>query len=144
MPGSIITLVNSLTLGLGVLTSMSISWCAICLPDFTVTFTFPFPTFSTTFSSKFTSLSPISSNFIFCISEPLTENSSFAWIETVTFLTLLSIAKTVTGICTFSEGLTILGRVDKTIRGFLTGVVSSIDPYEPLSPAITIVLKDPT
>ena len=45
-----------------------------------------------------------------------------------TFLIFSSIAKTLTGSSTISEGLTNLGKVANTISGFLTGVVWSAEP----------------
>ena len=44
------------------------------------------------------------------------------------FLMFFSIAKTVTGNFTDSPGPTTLGRVARTINGFLTGVVFSVQP----------------
>ena len=63
----------------------------------------------------------------------------------VTFFTLFSIVKTVTGSVTFSPGLNFRGSVAKTINGFLTSTDLSVLPYASfaLSPATTIVLTAP-
>ena len=62
---------------------------------------------------------------------------------TVTFFTVFSMANTLTGSLTDSPGPSTLGRVPCTIRGFLTGAVSSAEPYAPLYPATTITLTEP-
>ena len=73
-----------------------------------------------TSNSKYTIFSSGLSNLKDLEFSPFTTIPSLSFKDKFTFLTLFSIAKTVTGKVTFSPGLNLRGKVANTINGFLT------------------------
>ena len=114
--------------GFGFSTSISVSLVARSPAPVAVTFIVWKDEAGLTLKSKLTICSPTALKVMF-FEVPLMASNAFpASILTVTFLTLGSMAKTVTGMVTVSPGDNFLGMEVNTIKGLRTGTVFSAFP----------------